>query len=157
MPLGDHWYDFNTSGFSRLVYSVMSFLAIQAIYSALIFFDRIWKYRYLIELWEHPVQMDSHSDHSKLDCLPIELLRIIVLCVSERGSLKSLSRVNRLLRQLCVPFLFQTLQVGFSIPELDRLLRVAKSQFAPYVRALSYQASALVDPRKCLASSLYRG
>ncbi|KAL2801734.1 hypothetical protein BJX63DRAFT_426550 [Aspergillus granulosus] len=90
--------------------------------------------------------MDSHSDHSKLDCLPVELLRIIVLFISERGSLKSLSRVNRLLQQLCVPFLFQTLQVGFSIPELDRLLRVAKSQFAPYVRAINYWASALVDP-----------
>ncbi|KAL2801761.1 hypothetical protein BJX63DRAFT_426537 [Aspergillus granulosus] len=88
------------------------------------------------------------NHHSKLDCLPVELLRIIVLFVSERGSLKSLSRVNRLLRQLCVPFLFQTLQVGFSIPELDHLLRVAKSQFAPYVRAINYRASALVDPQQ---------
>jgi hypothetical protein len=98
--------------------------------------------------------MELKSIPSRLECLPIELLGIIVSSISESTDLISLSCVNRLLRRLCVPLLFQYLSVGFSTVGLDRLLMVSRSYLAPYVKTISYEASALVDPREfpaCIA------
>ncbi|KAL4744427.1 hypothetical protein BDW72DRAFT_209026 [Aspergillus terricola var. indicus] len=92
--------------------------------------------------------MDPTPSHGRLYCLPIELLEMIVSFIPENASLKALSRVTKLFRQLCAPKLFQSLQVGFSIPKLDRLLEVSNSQLARYVKVIHYEAPALVDPQQ---------
>ncbi|KAL4802849.1 hypothetical protein BDV18DRAFT_163809 [Aspergillus unguis] len=90
--------------------------------------------------------MDFFSDQCKLDRLPIELLEIIVSFIPGTASLKSLSSVSRLFRQLCAPTLFKYLRVGFSTAGLDRLLEVSKTKLAIYIKVINYEASALVDP-----------
>lgn len=92
--------------------------------------------------------MDFFSDQCKLDRLPIELLEIIVSFIPGTASLKSLSSVSRLFRQLCAPTLFKYLRVGFSTAGLDRLLEASKTKLAIYIKVINYEASALVDPRE---------
>ncbi|KAL4740391.1 hypothetical protein BDV11DRAFT_204312 [Aspergillus similis] len=90
--------------------------------------------------------MDLSSDQRKLDHLPIELLEIIVSFIPGKASLKSISSVSSLFRQLCAPSLFESLYVGFSTIGLNRLLEISNSQLARYVKIIHYEAPALVDP-----------
>ncbi|KAF7177428.1 hypothetical protein CNMCM7691_005633 [Aspergillus felis] len=69
--------------------------------------------------------MEFNPIPSRLVCLPVELLEIIVSSIPE---------------------MFQCLNVGFSTVGLERLLKVSKSYLALHVKAISYEASALVDP-----------
>ncbi|KAL4927726.1 F-box protein [Aspergillus undulatus] len=89
-----------------------------------------------------------------MDFLPIELLEIIISFVPHT-SLKALSSVSRLFRCLCSPLLFQSVQVGHSQAQLEGLLQISKSLYAPNVKALRYEANALLDPcrRKFLETS----
>ncbi|KAL4948723.1 hypothetical protein BDW69DRAFT_198676 [Aspergillus filifer] len=90
--------------------------------------------------------MNSSSDQCKLDNLPIELLEIIVSFIPGKASLKSLSSVSSLFRQLCTPILFKFLSSGFSTQGLNHLLEISNSQLARYVQVIYYEAPALVDP-----------
>ncbi|KAE8396864.1 hypothetical protein BDV37DRAFT_277335 [Aspergillus pseudonomiae] len=64
---------------------------------------------------------------SDLHSLPVELLIIIVQLVHEESSLKPLSGVNRLFRQLCTPILFSKLRIACSTVGLDRLASASES------------------------------
>ncbi|KAL4948719.1 hypothetical protein BDW69DRAFT_198674 [Aspergillus filifer] len=80
-----------------------------------------------------------------MDQLPVELLEIILLSIP-RTSLKDLSRVSRLFRVLCSPLIFQSIQVGITSAQLEGLLEISKSSYASFVRAIRYEATALLDP-----------
>ncbi|KAL4931020.1 uncharacterized protein BDV17DRAFT_297505 [Aspergillus undulatus] len=84
----------------------------------------------------------------------VELLEIIISFVPQT-SLEALSSVSRLFRYLCGPLLFQSVQVGHSQAQLEGLLQISKSLYAPNVRVLRYEANALLDPcrRKFLETS----
>ncbi|KAL4806942.1 hypothetical protein BDV18DRAFT_152217 [Aspergillus unguis] len=80
-----------------------------------------------------------------MNCLPLELLEIIISFVPPK-SLKRLSIVNRLLRDLCSPLIFRSIQVGIAQAQFDKLFKISKSSYAPFVRVIRYEANALLDP-----------
>ena len=84
-----------------------------------------------------------------MNCLPLELLEIIISFVPP-NSLKSVSSVNRLLRDLCSPLIFRSIQVGIAPTQFEGLLEISKSSYAPFVRVIRYEANALLDPSEYL-------
>lgn len=82
---------------------------------------------------------------SIMNCLPLELLEIIISFLPS-NSLKRLSSVNRLYRGLCIPLLFRSVQVGITPAQFERLLQISDSSYAPFVKAIRYEANALLDP-----------
>ncbi|PYI13432.1 hypothetical protein BO99DRAFT_347395 [Aspergillus violaceofuscus CBS 115571] len=81
-----------------------------------------------------------------LETFPTELLSIIIVDLTTRDSLKSLSSVSRRFRILCVPFLFHRLRVDFSIAGFKRLEQISVSDIAQYVKVIQYYAPELIDP-----------
>ena len=84
--------------------------------------------------------------------LPHELLIIIIdfLC---KDSIRSLSLVNKELRYLCNPYLFQTLKIHFSLTGLYRINQVSQSQIACYTRTIQFFVHELIDPGKSLSTT----
>ncbi|PIG82007.1 hypothetical protein AARAC_010515 [Aspergillus arachidicola] len=88
----------------------------------------------------------SSKDHASLHCLPVELLEMIIRLLSSTTSLKPLSMVNRVFRQLCVPFIFRTLRISYSTSGLNCLVEASHCSIAPYVKAIRYEISERIDP-----------
>ncbi|KAL4778439.1 hypothetical protein BJX76DRAFT_352609 [Aspergillus varians] len=86
-----------------------------------------------------------------MNCLPLELLEIIISFVPP-NSLKRLSSVNKLLRDLCRPLIFRSIQVGIAPAQFEGLLEISNSSYAPFVRAIRYEANALLDPTSGILS-----
>ncbi|KAL4744731.1 uncharacterized protein BDW70DRAFT_154469 [Aspergillus foveolatus] len=82
---------------------------------------------------------------NRLDRLPTELLNIII-GFTEDNALRSLSCVSRGLRVICIPYLFKTLHVTFSVAGFRRLEQVSDSELAQYVKEVHYQVPELIDP-----------
>lgn len=89
----------------------------------------------------------SSKDRTSLHCLPVELLEMIIRLLSSTTSLKPLSTVNRVFRQLCVPFIFRTLRISCSTSGLNCLVEASHCSIAPYVKAIRYEISERIDPR----------
>ncbi|BAE61473.1 unnamed protein product [Aspergillus oryzae RIB40] len=90
----------------------------------------------------------SSKDRTSLHCLPVELLEMIIRLLSSTTSLKPLSTVNRVFRQLCVPFIFRTLRISCSTSGLNCLVEASHCSIAPYVKAIRYEISERIDPHQ---------
>lgn len=74
---------------------------------------------------------------SLLEHLPLELLQAI-LEELDFASLANLSLVNKAIRSLCLPFLFQCVSFTFSTADFDSLMKLVLSPIGSYVKALKY-------------------
>ncbi|KAB8226965.1 uncharacterized protein BDW43DRAFT_317283 [Aspergillus alliaceus] len=81
-----------------------------------------------------------------LHSLPNELLVIIVQKGKVKGFLKPLSQVSKVFRQLCIPFMFNTLRITASTAGLNCLTQASQSLIRPYVKTIHYEVSELIDP-----------
>ncbi|PWY96034.1 hypothetical protein BO94DRAFT_601201 [Aspergillus sclerotioniger CBS 115572] len=88
------------------------------------------------------MQVPSRS----LEHLPTEILETIAMHVMQTSSLKSLSCVNRTLRFICLPHMFEKLTVRFSLDGVERLQQASMSYIAYYVKTICYEASEIIDP-----------
>ncbi|PYH40990.1 uncharacterized protein BP01DRAFT_408515 [Aspergillus saccharolyticus JOP 1030-1] len=81
-----------------------------------------------------------------LSCLPTELLFLIVEYVNDQMWLLDLSMVNKQLREICSPAIFETLVVKFTKMGLLNLIKASESPLSRYVRCIRYEAAEILDP-----------
>ncbi|KAH3511103.1 hypothetical protein KXV55_002475 [Aspergillus fumigatus] len=86
------------------------------------------------------------QDPSYMQQLPTEILIIIVRELSLLDSVEYLSLVNHRLRMICSPYLFQKLNIPFSLAGLERLCHISSSHLAAHVRTLRYEPTELIEP-----------
>ncbi|KAK9646477.1 hypothetical protein HCH54_005222 [Aspergillus fumigatus] len=86
------------------------------------------------------------QDPSYMQQLPTEILIIIVRELSLLDSVECLSLVNQRLRMICSPYLFQKLNIPFSLAGLERLCHISSSHLAVHVRTLRYEPTELIEP-----------
>jgi hypothetical protein len=92
-------------------------------------------------------KMIVSQDPSYMQQLPTEILIIIVRELSLLDSVECLSLVNQRLRMICSPYLFQKLNIPFSLAGLERLRQISSSPLATHVRTLRYDPTELIEPR----------
>lgn len=69
--------------------------------------------------------------------LPLEIIILIARSLSLDDT-KHLSQVNRLMRVVCAPLIFQSARVEFSYQSLQRLEALALSEIRHHVSSLTY-------------------
>ena len=85
--------------------------------------------------------MDSRT----LSLLPSVVIWEII-CLLDWPSLLCLSRVDRRLRQLCVPEIFKSVTVRFTRQSFNFLEELTASPILVNVRSLEYEALGFLDP-----------
>lgn len=69
--------------------------------------------------------------------LPVEIIILIARSLS-LGEIKQLSQVNKLMRVVCAPLIFQSIRLEFSHKSLQRLEALALSELHHHVLSLTY-------------------
>lgn len=78
--------------------------------------------------------------------LPSEVLYMIIQYIEEKELLLDLSCVNKRFRLLTIPYIFDTLNVEFTLASFSYFQQLSKSHIACYVKTIRYKAPELVDP-----------
>lgn len=84
--------------------------------------------------------------------VPPEIM-LSILAYLPKDAIVSVSLTNWNLRNMSLPYLFNTLKVSFSMSGLERLERVSSSFLSKHVKVLYYDASELID--QCKVESHY--
>ncbi|PYH75992.1 hypothetical protein BO82DRAFT_348025 [Aspergillus uvarum CBS 121591] len=87
----------------------------------------------------------NDTDAMHLDTIPTEIILLILTSLQFSG-IKSLSCVNRQLRHICIPLLFQRVEFQFSKEGLRNLSRFNRSNISPYVRCFRYSVPDIIRP-----------
>jgi hypothetical protein len=82
-----------------------------------------------------------------LPALPTEILHLILTSL-ETWEVKAFSLVNRRLRDLCLPYLFNRVRFNFSEAGLDGLQQLRNSALRLHVKSLNYTVPQLIKPGK---------
>jgi hypothetical protein len=92
----------------------------------------------------HPEGILTNMAQSKLTLIPVELTLEIIKMLAPR-EIKQLSLVNKRLRAICMPYIFQSLTITFSKVGLERLLRISRSTICEHVSSFTYEAAPLLN------------
>lgn len=86
-----------------------------------------------------PIHTDDSTDANArmIDRLPVEIILLIGRFLS-RCELKHVSHVNKSMRIIHVPAIFQSVRVEFSHKSLQRLQALAASELCHHVSSLTY-------------------